>query len=67
MAEKCIASTEQYIYKRNFNENKWQDVGNGACRIQIKRRNNNYTLHIRLPGTDGGVSTSNGLCSVNIR
>ena len=50
MAERSIASARQYIYKRNFNENVWQDVGSGACKINVKKKGNNFTLQIRPPG-----------------
>lgn len=41
-----IATTVQFAYKRNFLENKWQEVGSQACKVQVRKKNGEFYLHI---------------------
>ena len=40
----AIASTNQYLFKRNFNQNKWATVGKGACKIQVTGKSGEFYL-----------------------
>ncbi len=31
----AVASTSQYVFKRNFNQNKWQNISKGQCKVQV--------------------------------
>lgn len=41
-----IASTSQFLYKRNFNENKWANVGAGVCKVQVTTKAGEFYFRI---------------------
>jgi hypothetical protein len=42
----AIANTNQYLYKRNFNENKWAQVGERVCRVQVTEKSGEFYFRI---------------------
>ena len=41
-----IASTSQFLFKRNFNENKWASVGNNICKVQVTKKGGEFFFRI---------------------
>lgn len=42
----AVANTNQYLYKRNFNENKWAAVGEAVCRVQVTEKSGEFYFRI---------------------
>lgn len=42
----AVANTTQYLFKRNFNENKWAAVGKRECRIQVAEKSGEFYFKI---------------------
>ncbi len=41
-----IANTSQYLFKRNFNENKWANVGTNLCKVQVFKKGGEFVFKI---------------------
>lgn len=39
---RCIATARQYLFKRNFNENKWASVGTGVCKVKVTEKGGEF-------------------------
>ena len=42
----AVANTNQYLYKRNFNENKWAAVGEKTCKVQVTEKSGEFYFKI---------------------
>lgn len=42
----AVANTSQYLFKRNFNENKWTPVGKDMCRVQVTEKSGEFYFKI---------------------
>lgn len=56
MAQIAIASTNQYVFKRNFPERKWEPVGMSGktCRVQVSMKNDEF--YFKIQPEEGAVS-----------
>ena len=52
----AIASSNQYLFRRNFNENKWAPVGKGVCKIQVMEKSGEFYFKF----TDGSEVRRDG-------
>lgn len=41
-----IASTSQFLFKRNFNENKWAKVGSNVCKVQVIKKGGEFIFRV---------------------
>ena len=44
----AIASTQQHVYRRNYDESKWQPVGTdtNGCRVQVAKNSGEFYFKI---------------------
>ena len=52
----AIASADQYVFKRNYAEKRWENVDakDRACKVQVLKKNNEFTFKVSVEG--GAVS-----------
>lgn len=41
-----VAATSQFLFKRNFNENRWARVGNNMCKVQVVEKGGAFYFKI---------------------
>lgn len=61
-----VASTTQYVFKRNFNENRWASVGTQVCKVQVVQRGSEFSFRIN-DGNGVSVGASNMLSKLGLR